>query len=82
MLEMIMRRELPKSYLAKEFEIKVLGRLKWFFGIEVAHSKENIFISQKICVTYLFKETCKPPIDPNLRLEMTKEDVAVDKKMY
>ncbi|RVW38185.1 Retrovirus-related Pol polyprotein from transposon RE1 [Vitis vinifera] len=61
--------------LAKEFEIKALGRLKYFLGIEVAHSKQGIFISQQKYVTDLLKETgktaCKPastPIDPNLRL--------------
>ena len=33
--------------LAKEFEIKDLGRLKYFLGIEVTHSKDRIFISQQ-----------------------------------
>ncbi|KAK7406483.1 hypothetical protein VNO78_08110 [Psophocarpus tetragonolobus] len=33
--------------LATEFEIKTLGRLKYFLGIEVAHSKKGIFISQQ-----------------------------------
>jgi len=33
--------------LAKEFEIKTLGKLKYFMGIEVAHSKKRIFISQQ-----------------------------------
>ena len=32
--------------LVKEFEIKALGRLKYFLGIEVAHSRQGIFISQ------------------------------------
>lgn len=31
--------------LAKEFKIKVLGRLKYFRGIEVAHSRKSILIS-------------------------------------
>lgn len=34
-----------KKYLAKEFEIKDLGRLKYFLGIEVARSRHEIFIS-------------------------------------
>ena len=34
-----------RECLISEFEIKDLGRLKYFFGIEVTHSKEGIFIS-------------------------------------
>ena len=32
-------RQTLKQCLTKEFEIKELGRLKYFLGIEVAHSK-------------------------------------------
>ena len=42
-------------YLAKEFEINELGILKYFLGIEVAHSKKGIFISQQKYVTDLLK---------------------------
>lgn len=75
--------------LAKEFEIKTLGRLKYFLGIEVAHSKKGFFIAQQKYVTDLLKETgktaCKPvttPIDPNRKLGKAEEDVCVDKNMY
>ena len=36
-----------KQRLAKEFEIKDLGKLKYFLRIEVARSKQGIFISQQ-----------------------------------
>ena len=36
-----------KLFFAREFEIKDLGNLKYFFGIEVAKLKERIFISQR-----------------------------------
>jgi len=36
------------QHLAKEFEIMTLGKLKYFLGIEVAHSKKGIFISRQI----------------------------------
>ena len=82
-------RQVLNQCLAKEFEIKALGRLKYFLGIEVAHSKQGIFISQQKYVTNLLKETgktaCKPtstPIDPNLRLKEAEKDATVDKKMY
>lgn len=38
--------QLLDIHLAKEFEIKSLEKLKCFLGIEVAHSKKGIFISQ------------------------------------
>lgn len=47
------------QHLAKEFEIKTLGRLKYFLGIEVAHSKKGIFISQRKYFTDLLKEIKK-----------------------
>jgi len=39
-----------KSFLAKEFEIKDLGNLKYFLGMEVAQSRRGISVSQrKMC---------------------------------
>ena len=67
-------RKLPllKKYLASEFEIKDLGSLKYFLGIEVACSKDRIFISQRQYVLDLLKETrmhgckaCDTPLEPN-----------------
>ncbi|XP_017413067.1 uncharacterized mitochondrial protein AtMg00810-like [Vigna angularis] len=81
--------QLLGQHLAKEFEIKTLGKLKYFLGIEVAHSKKGIFISQKKYITDLLKETgkttCKPtstPIDPNMKLRNVEEGTAIDKEMY
>ena len=71
-----LERQTLRQCLTKEFEIKELGRLKYFLGIEVAHSKQGIFISRREYVTNLLKEigklVCKPastPIDPNHSLE-------------
>jgi len=81
--------KLLSQHLAKNFEIKTLGKLKYFLGIEVAHSKKGIFIPQQKYITDLLKETgkttCKPvntPIDPNLKLGNAKKYTAVDKEMY
>ena len=46
-----------KECLLKAFEIKDLGRLKYFLRIEVVHSKEGTFISQQKYVVDLLKET-------------------------
>ncbi|KAL4334375.1 hypothetical protein GQ457_07G010170 [Hibiscus cannabinus] len=53
-----------KRCLVKEIKVKELGRLKYFLGIEVAHSQQGIFISQQNHTLDLLKETgnlgCKP----------------------
>jgi len=45
--------------LITEFEIKELGRLKYFLGIEVAHSHHGIFISKQKYVLYLLAKSGK-----------------------
>ena len=39
-------RKALQNYLSREFEIKDLGHLKYFLGIEVSRSSERIFLSQ------------------------------------
>ncbi|XP_071901935.1 retrovirus-related Pol polyprotein from transposon RE1 isoform X4 [Coffea arabica] len=46
-----------RSYLAKEFEIKDLGTLKYFLGIEVSRSKQGLFLSQRKYTLELLAET-------------------------
>lgn len=69
-----------KNALSREFEIKDLGSLRYFLGIEVARSTQGIFLSQRKYVLNLLKEArmagCKPcftPIKANHRL---KEDAS------
>jgi hypothetical protein len=78
-----------KTYLAKEFEIKDLRNLRYFFGIEVARSNEGIFVSQRKYVLDLLVETgmlaCKPidtPIEQNHKLGEDINDTPVDKERY
>ena len=53
-----------KKNLNREFEMKDLGPLKYFLGIEVLRSKEGIFLRQKKYILDLLAETglldCKP----------------------
>ncbi|XP_034214900.1 uncharacterized mitochondrial protein AtMg00810-like [Prunus dulcis] len=46
-----------QKYLSQEFEMKDLGYLKYFLGIEVARSKNGIFLSQMKYVMDLLTET-------------------------
>ncbi|TQE05183.1 hypothetical protein C1H46_009162 [Malus baccata] len=78
-----------QKYLATEFEMKELGELKYFLGIEVARSKHGIFLSQRKYVLDLLAETgmldCKPVdtlIEQNHRLGLFPDQVPTHKKRY
>ena len=78
-----------KTLLAKEFETKDLGSLKYFLGMEVARSRKGISLSQRKYVLDLLKEIgmlgCKPaetPMDSSTKLGANKDSVPVDKGRY
>ncbi|XP_043811974.1 uncharacterized mitochondrial protein AtMg00810-like [Manihot esculenta] len=56
--------KLLQDYLAAKFEMKDLGQLKYFLGIEIARSERGIFLSQWKYILDLLTETgmlaCKP----------------------
>jgi hypothetical protein len=43
-----------QKYLASEFEMKQLGNLKYFLGIEIARTKHGIFLYQRKYTLDLF----------------------------
>jgi hypothetical protein len=45
-----------KRKLAQEFEVKDLGQLRYFLGIEVSRSSKDIYLSQRKYVLDLLKE--------------------------
>ena len=50
-------REALQKYLSREFEMKDLGALKYFLGIEVSRSKRGIFMYQRKYALDLLHET-------------------------
>ena len=50
-------RKASQSYLSSEFEMKDLGHLKYFLGIEVSQSDKGIFLSQRKYTLDLLQET-------------------------
>ena len=78
-----------KDVLAQEFEIKDLGQLRYFLGMEVARSHKGISVSQRNYTLDLLKETgmlgCKPtitPMDPSSKAQMEEEETLADKGRY
>ncbi|WJZ84247.1 hypothetical protein VitviT2T_003860 [Vitis vinifera] len=81
--------DLLKKLLTKEFEIKDLGTLKYFLGMEIARSKKGIAVSQRKYILDLLNETgmlgCKPaetPMDTTVKLEESDGSAPVDKGRY
>ena len=82
-------KQMLKEKLAAQFEMKDLGKLKYFLEIDVAYSKKGIFISQRKYVIDLLKETgminCKTtgvPIEQNHRIGSHEGSSTVNKGQY
>ncbi|KAK8919208.1 hypothetical protein KSP39_PZI021074 [Platanthera zijinensis] len=78
-----------KEQLSREFEVKDLGKLRYFLGIEVARSQQGIFISQRKYTLDLLEETgmlgCAPvdtPIEANHRIDADTGGEKVDASKY
>ena len=77
-----------KENLGKAFEVKDLGPLRYFLGIEIARSHKGIVLSQRKYVLDLLTETgmlgCRPcsnPIDKNHQISAESGD-PINKEAY
>ena len=78
-----------KKILAKEFEVKDLGALRYFLGMEIAKNKNGISVSQRKYTLDLLKETwmlgCLPndiSIDSRHKIDLAEKGDPVDKERY
>ncbi|KAL0416651.1 UNVERIFIED_CONTAM: Retrovirus-related Pol polyprotein from transposon RE1 [Sesamum latifolium] len=81
--------KLLQEQLAAEFEMKNLGELKYFLGIEIVRSDQEISLSQRKYVLDLLTETgmlaCRPaetPIEINHKLGIFPDQVPTDIARY
>ncbi|KAL5542845.1 hypothetical protein UlMin_010555 [Ulmus minor] len=79
-------RKTLQTHLSREFEMKDLGPLKYFLGIEVSRSKEGIIISQRKYALDLLQETgmssCQPddtPVEEGLKLCIESDQIIGDR---
>ena len=78
-----------KRELDTKFGIKDLGRLKYFFGIEVAQSSKGLFLNQRKYALEIIKEAgmanAKPvhtPIQQHHNLALARGDLLRDAMKY
>ena len=78
-----------KGLLKQEFEMKVLGDLRYFLGIEIIRTSEGIWLSQRQYALDMLSKygmaDCKPiamPLDVNAKLSAHVGDIMEDVTMY
>ena len=78
-----------KARLAEEFDMKDLGNLRYFLGMEITRNDYAISVSQRKYTLDLLKETdimaSKPtdtPMDSNVKLEKKNDEDMMDKGRY
>ncbi len=78
-----------KKLLKQKFEMKDLGELRYFLGIEVIQSLKGIWLLQRQYALNKLSEygmtSCKPiliPLEQNVKLSADERDLVEDTTMY
>lgn len=78
-----------KTYLNNKFNIKDLGPLKYFLGVEVARTPDGLVLSQRKYTLDILKDSglhgCRPssfPMEQNLKLGKCENSSRVDANQY
>jgi len=78
-----------KKFLKEKFEMKDLGELRYFLGIEVIQSPKGIWLLQRQYALNKLSEygmmNCKPisiPLEQNVKLSVDEGDLVEDTTMY
>lgn len=73
-----------KNHLHSVIRVKDLGSLKFFLGIEVARSKQGLYLNQRKYALELLSETgvsgarpCDTPMEQNMRLTSKESDMTL-----
>jgi len=78
-----------KKFLKQKFDMKDLGKLHYFLGIEVIQSPKGIWLLQRQYALNKLSEygmtSCKPisiPLEQNVKLSVNERDLVEDTTMY
>lgn len=78
-----------QEFLSSKFQLKDLGKLKYFLGIEVARSNTGIFINQRKYTLDILADAgqsrCRPassPMEQHLKLSTDSGDPIPDPSSY
>ncbi|XP_021644240.2 uncharacterized mitochondrial protein AtMg00810-like [Hevea brasiliensis] len=78
-----------KQFLQPSFQMKDLGQVTYFLGLEVSHSAASLFVNQHKYIADLIKltnliddQTCSTPMELNLKLKRDDGEPISDPTLY